>query len=285
MPAPVVAVLNMKGGVGKTTVATHVPKEIYISKRVSVLLLDLDPQYNMTQQLVTPTRYESLAQSKQSVLRLFEPTPANDFFDVNTTSDEPPSPLSISYRLRHLTNAPEKNISIIPGTFELTKYSFITENQKLTHARNYFKRAISKARNEFDLIVIDMNPSSSFLTFCGLAVATDVVSPVRPDKFSLLGLDLVRRLIEHPSVDPKPNWHVLMNCIGRSNGMTDIEREVRLAPYYQTKLLNNRLYFSGVLEARSDYTGFASDKKVKNKNLIARDLRNVGLELCGRIGL
>jgi chromosome partitioning protein len=108
------------------------------------------------------------------VMRLFEPAPAADFFDINMSSSPPPKAADVSIHLRHFTAAPKIIISLIPGTFELTKYSFIPDNDKLKHARDFFKRFISAARSEYDIIVLDMNPSSSFLTFAGLSVATDV---------------------------------------------------------------------------------------------------------------
>ncbi|GJD47225.1 hypothetical protein AFCDBAGC_5117 [Methylobacterium cerastii] len=285
MPAPVVAALNMKGGVGKTTLAAHVFREVFATKSLSVLLIDLDPQYNLSQQLLTKRTYESLGSSGKTALRLFEPAPTSDFFDINTSKMEPNNPKEFAFQLMYLVTKPNKNISLIAGTFELTKYSFISDNSKLNHARDHFKHAISKARSEYDLIVLDMNPSSSFLTLCGLAVATDVFSPVRPDKFSVLGLDLVKRLIDHPSVSPAPNLHIVMNGVRRGHSITDTEKDIRVADFFKDKILTNRIYHSGVLAARSDYTGFASERKVANKIQISGELRNVGVELCGRMGL
>jgi chromosome partitioning protein len=285
VPAPVIAVLNLKGGVGKTTLAAHVFREVFTSKRVSILLIDLDPQFNLSQQLLAQSRYNSLVAEDKTALRLFEPAPTSDFFDVNVVGNDPPAPSSLSARLRYLVLAPETLLSLICGTFELTKYSFIEDHAKLAHARNFFKRAISKARAEFGLVILDLNPSSSFLTFCGLSVATDILSPVRPDKFSVLGLDLVRRLIDHPLVTPKPALHIVMNGVKRGKGITAPEREIRTADYFKNCILTNRIYESGVLVARPDYTGFASERGVSNRYLIASELRQVGLELCQRIGL
>lgn len=285
MPAPVLAVLNMKGGVGKTTISAHMPREILTQKKKSVLLVDLDPQYNLTQQLLEPDQYDKAVGEGRSSLRLFEPAPVSDFFDVNVTSDEPPAAKAVSVSLRYLTAQPDITISIVPGTFELTKYSFISDQTKLGHAREYFKRAISKARSEFDLVVLDMNPSSSFLTFCGLSVATDILSPVRPDKFSVLGLELVKKLIDHPAVGGKPALHIVMNGVKRTQGLTQTEQDIRSAPFFKDRLLSNRVYQSGVLTARSDFTGFIQERKVARKNEVSADLRKVALELSGKIGL
>lgn len=245
----------------------------------------MDPQYNLSQQLLQPDDYEKLASEARTALRLFEPAPPSDFFDINVSVKEPPDPASIAELLFYLESDPEKKISIVPGTFELTKYSFIEDHTKLSHARAFFRRAISKARESFDLIVLDLNPSSSYLTFCGLSVATDVLSPVRPDKFSVLGLDLVRRLIDHALVSPKPRLHIVMNGVKRRTGISGPEQDIRTTTYFKDRILVNRVYESGVLVARPDYTGFASDRKVSNKNLIASELLQVGVELCGKIGL
>jgi chromosome partitioning protein len=285
MPGPAIAVLNLKGGVGKTTLAAHVFREVWAAKRLSTLLIDLDPQYNLSQQLLTPNQYDRLVNMDKTTLRLFEPAPPADFFDINTDSNQPPEPINIAHEVRRSMVYENKTISLIAGTFELTKYSFVEDHLKLTHARNFFKRVISRARATFDLVVLDLNPSSSFLTFCGLSVATDVLSPVRPDKFSVLGLRLVRRLIEHPLVEPKPQLHIVMNGVKRGQGLTVPEREIRTAEFFQDCILANRVYHSGVLVASPHYTGFASDRGIAYKYQVASELRLVGMELCGRIGL
>lgn len=284
MAAPVLAVLNLKGGVGKTTIASNISYEIFQNKIKKVLLLDMDPQYNLSQQLLTKSQYDGMQNSSKNILRLFEPAPVSDFFDVNTSSNIPPLPSESSNMLRYLINHPEKTISIVPGTFELTKYSFINDNDKLSHAKAYFKHAISLARNEYDLVVLDMNPSSSFLTFCGLTVATDVLAPVRPDKFSVQGLDLVKRLIDHPLVQPKPSLHIVMNGIKRTAALTSTEKDIRQAEFFKDRILANRVYMSAVLTARDDYTGFAKHRKVSGKKRIAEDLRAVAYELWARMG-
>ena len=43
---PVVAVLNMKGGVGKTTICSNVSLSVFENHEVGTLLIDLDPQFN-----------------------------------------------------------------------------------------------------------------------------------------------------------------------------------------------------------------------------------------------
>lgn len=285
MTAPVCAVLNMKGGVGKTTLTANLAREILSGKRISILLVDLDPQFNLTQQLMTSDTYEKAVEDGRTVLRLFEPAPVSDFFNVNVSKSEPPKARDIAYSLRWFVKTPEVQIALIPGSFELTKYSFIEDGTKLNHAKEFFKRFISEAKKSFDLVLLDMNPSSSFLTFAGLSVATDVLSPVKPDKFSMLGLSLVKRLLEHKALPNVPRMHIVMNAVGRAEGITGTETEIRSVDFFKDCILSNRVYQSKVLAARPDYTGFASDRPVAHRRTISAELRAAGVELVERMGL
>lgn len=275
----------MKGGVGKTTISAHVSRELHEAKFAAVLLVDLDPQFNLTQQLVTQKRYENLIAEGKTIMRAFEPPPVQSFFDISVSDDDPPSARDISTTLFRFPNTPLKSLSLIPGSFDLTKYSLIPDPAKLNHAAKYFKHFISNARKEFDIIILDMNPSSSFLTTAGLSVATDIISPVRPDKYSMLGLRLVKQLVDHPSIASNPNHHVIMNVKSRGGPMTNVEKEIRTDAYFGDKIFTSRIFHSGLLEAKSDYTGFASDKKVSNRNRVKAELRSVATELWQRVGL
>jgi CO dehydrogenase nickel-insertion accessory protein CooC1 len=53
MAGQVIAVLNMKGGVGKTTVSPHVMRVLYHNMQRKILLVDLDPQFYLTQCLMS----------------------------------------------------------------------------------------------------------------------------------------------------------------------------------------------------------------------------------------
>lgn len=57
---PVVAVLNMKGGVGKTTLSANIFRVLFERRQAGTLLLDLDPQFNLTQALFTRSAYDKL---------------------------------------------------------------------------------------------------------------------------------------------------------------------------------------------------------------------------------
>src|SRR2546430_5113108 len=80
--APVVSVLNMKGGVGKTTIAANLFRELYrrIGDGKKTLLIDFDAQFNLTQSVITEKNYEALQKAKKTIWSVLEaPTPSSVF--------------------------------------------------------------------------------------------------------------------------------------------------------------------------------------------------------------
>src|ERR1700681_4114532 len=96
----VVSILNMKGGVGKTTISAHVMRVLYRRRQKKVLLIDLDPQFNLTQALVTRAHYDNLKSQNKTIFTAMEPPPSVSLFDVAVTTLPPPPPTDISIRLR-----------------------------------------------------------------------------------------------------------------------------------------------------------------------------------------
>lgn len=79
-PAPVVAVINMKGGVGKTVLSANVFREVFASKKVRTLLVDFDAQFNLSQLLLTYAEYGGLRDAKKTVFHILEaPLPESVF--------------------------------------------------------------------------------------------------------------------------------------------------------------------------------------------------------------
>lgn len=193
--APVVSVLNMKGGVGKTTISANVFRHLYFRLRKSTLLVDFDPQFNLTQTIISQHAYEKHKNARRTIQAVMEPEPTHSIFAVKTNLGPPPLEHDVSVGLRHIVATPEINLALIPGDFGLVKYSLIMDQAVLTPIRERFLRFIQETRKTRDLICIDCNPSSSFMTLCSLMASTHVLVPVRPDRYSVLGLELLEQFI------------------------------------------------------------------------------------------
>jgi len=281
MSAPVISILNMKGGVGKTTASAHVMRVLYHQLQKKVLLIDLDAQFNLTQSVQTQSQYDKVVDESHTVMSCFEPLPSNDFFRVKHSDQPPPLSSEISIRLREIGKGTKARLDLIPGSFELVKYSMIDDAGQLKHAANYFKRFISQARKEYDLIVLDCNPSSSFVTKCALENSSHVLSPVKLDKFSVLGVGLVDQLFTHLGLSP--SHMILINGVRRYDPISPVEVELRAHGRFGTKVLLNRLVHSKILSADPSYTGFATDKGGPYSNVLRIEIRKIAKEISDRV--
>jgi chromosome partitioning protein len=281
----VISVLNMKGGVGKTTISAHVMRVLYHMRSKKVLLVDLDPQFNLSQCLLTRANYDKLKKEGKTVFMAMEPLPNIGIFDVATTMNPPPQPSTIAYRLRQFRDL-SAYLDILLGDFDRVKYSLIDDRLKLDKAQQRFLHFISLARTEYDVVVIDCNPSSSFITLCALRACSKLLVPVRPDLYSVLGLELVSDFLDRiPTINPKPEIAILLNGIPTHGYDRRTEAELRGHNTFGPLVLTNRLRQSQLLGASSGYTGFATDKPVPYRNLLRTEIGAIVAELAQRWGL
>jgi chromosome partitioning protein len=72
----VVTVMNMKGGVGKTTVCMHIggllPQRSFAWGKKNVLLIDYDPQFNLSQALLASRRYFQIEKQYKTCLAILQ---------------------------------------------------------------------------------------------------------------------------------------------------------------------------------------------------------------------
>lgn len=286
---PVVAVLNMKGGVGKTTISAHVFRALYQIKRIGTLLVDLDPQFNLTQQLFTRVQYDALKAAGQTIAKVMEKPSNVGLFDINTASVTPPDVSAVAKDLFYFNDAKDVKLSIVPGDFALVKYSLMDDNAKLGAVRKRFLTFVDNSKKSYGVVCIDCNPSSSFLTLCALKACTHVLVPVRPDRYSILGLEILAEFIESvPEINPKPQIVVAINGVPRSNPGPEIdaiETELRGHAIFGARTLSRSLRTSGYLSAKPDYTGFAMDQRGPWSDTIKSELRATALELATKLGI
>ena len=284
-PAPVVAVLNMKGGVGKTTISAHVMRVLYHRHRIKTLLVDLDPQFNLSQALVSRATYDKLKDHNLTISAVMEPPPLMGLYDIRTSDTPPPKAADIVRRMSYFPTLP-LSLDLLAGDFRLVKFSMIDNRLKLDSAKERFRRFIGESRKDYGLICIDCNPSSSFITSCALHACTHVLVPIRPDRYSVLGLEILYDFVtDIPTINPKPEILALLNGIPRRNYDRAVENEVRAHKTFGNKMLTKPLYQSGLLEAKTGYTGFATDKPVPWRDLLRKEISAVVDELVSRLGI
>lgn len=231
---PVVAVMNLKGGVGKTTVSAQVFGTLQAETGGRVLLIDFDPQYNLTQHFYTMGDADRLAAADRSVISLFEKSrihlpaltsPAENWSEIREDIFDPAPRRLISSAIL----PPEMPgwLDLVAGQFEISKYAFAAKPLALDSIRRNFRRAIDQFRSAYDLIIFDTNPNATFLTMCALQAADRVIAPMHADEFSLRGVKLLNSLIRSQMAGERPpELSVLFNAVAR-NEQSDFEADAR----------------------------------------------------------
>jgi chromosome partitioning protein len=194
---PVIGLFNMKGGVGKTTLALQLAARLNVFYGRRVLLIDVDPQQNLTDFLLTRAQLETALRTNKSVIGLFEPTKigaadGNDKFSCDPRPLQNGSSPDLPTKL-HL-NLIATPFDCIPSDMYAIKYT------KLDRAgygyEGNFAAALARLKKNYDYIVIDCNPSVSFLTGVALKVCNHILIPIKPDVFAFSGLQFTQVVLQ-----------------------------------------------------------------------------------------
>jgi len=196
----IIAVVNQKGGVGKTTTAVNLTAALTEAGK-KVLLCDFDPQANATSGLGLDKR--KLRKSVYDVV--INGLPAAEAIVSTKFGDVLPS-----------------SSSLAGAAVELI--SMENANQQL-------RRGLEQVQDQYDVIFIDCPPSLEMLTINALAAAESILIPVQCEYYALEGLaDLMTtlRLIKkriNPTLDI---FGVALTMFdGRTNFSTQVAQEVR----------------------------------------------------------
>lgn len=226
---PVIAVMNLKGGVGKTTVSAQVFGAWQEHFGGRVLLIDLDPQYNLTQTFYPMEMADASSAEDRSVISLFERSrlhardavsPAENWLGL-TAAPFTPAPRDQFVHPILGEDGPPGRLDIVSGQFEISKYAFASDPDVLAAIKQHFLRSVDHYRSEYDLIVFDTNPNATFLTRCALEAADRVIAPMHADIYSLRGVRLLGQVIRNQIEEGRrPQLSVLFNAVNRNEQST-----------------------------------------------------------------
>jgi chromosome partitioning protein len=158
-----VAVINQKGGCGKTTVSINLASALAAENK-KTLLIDMDPQGHCAVGLAVPE--EQIEQSVYDVL-------------VSSRRGETVKFTEILWEI-------SDNFELAPASIDLA--AFEQQTNGIVDRENCLKDILKTVEKDYDYVVIDCPPAVGLLTFNALRAATDVIVPVETGYFSLHGL-------------------------------------------------------------------------------------------------
>lgn len=196
-----ISVLNIKGGVAKTTSAINVAA-ILADEGNKVLVVDVDAQSNLTMAFK-----------------------AYDIDDLSVSDILLSKDVDVEEAIKETEY---ENIDILPANISL---AFAEKKILLDITRsqqNRLKKVLDKVSDRYDYCIIDCPPSLNMITINALVASDEVIVPIKIDKFALDGLEYLLESIDEIKEEFNPNLQ-FKGCFVTMDTSTTVNKEIKKA--------------------------------------------------------
>ena len=214
----VVSVINYKGGVGKTTLTANLGAYATSAGR-RVLMIDLDPQTNLTFSFMTPDVWREKYAEKKTF---------KNYFDAVIVDDNPIP--SLRKYLISLTNwdalrlGNEKfdlissHLGLIDLDIKLANKIIVASPEQWASTTlktfSYLRKSLAEFQNEYDIVIIDCSPNFGVTVKNALFASDYYIVPARLDYLSMLGIDSLEDNVKKFKEECKKHIETLINTFG-----------------------------------------------------------------------
>jgi chromosome partitioning protein len=303
----VVAFINYKGGVGKTTLASNIAADL-AARGKKVLCVDLDPQSNLTFSFFKVDEWKNNFQDNTTIKNWYD-----DFINMkeeNEISKYIVRPTRVNAIVRGDLDLICSHLGLINVDLEL---AIMLGGASQRQQRNNFLKVHSRLReglktldDKYDIAIIDCPPNFNIVTKNALVASDYYVVPARPDYLSTLGLEELQRNIfellndynynvghqsfnDYKEIEPK-SLGMIANMIGvkdnkpistQSHYITHAEK--RGTKVFNAKIRDNKTYYASAPEEGIPVV--LKRPKDKTERIINEELRELTSEFIEKVGL
>ena len=205
MKRSTIAVMNTKGGVGKSTLVLAVAETLTAVHGKSVLVIDSDSQASVSSMLMTSVRLHKLQSDATTIVDLL----------ANTVLQRQPLDWAKFVVAGSSDIDDATGLYLIPSDMQLTLFEREVSRESLHGAlRTTIHALLEGVRAAFDVVLIDCPPGLSVLTESWLREADFHISPTKPDYISVCGLEVFRRFKAlNPEMGFAENLGVVVNLM------------------------------------------------------------------------
>ena len=261
----IIAISNQKGGVGKSTLAVNLTGALArglgspTPDQTKVLLVDADPQANATAVFLTA----------QFTLGPLENTATTDEVVVHN------APVQNAVQTLALEGHglyPPASFDLLPSHIRLARAEM--DLIGVLRREDRLADALKELKNDYDFIIIDCPPSLGLLTLNGLMAAKQVLIPVEPGYFPLIGLGLLQDTITSVA---RINNLTVLGIVPTMVSRTVETRETleALQQVFGDKILPaipNRVAFRNAHAAQTDIFGYEAGEAAESFAALAREV-------------
>jgi chromosome partitioning protein len=213
----VIATVNMKGGVGKTTLTVNLATSLAKNHQKRVLVVDLDTQISATLSLIPPQEFAKARRERRTLSHLI-------YQSIRPKSQS-------KYSIRDIIKpyiCSVKQLDLLPGDIDLYDEYLVSEmlhKQAVVEGKgdfnevwNQFEKQLIRGIlepiiDEYDFIILDCAPGYNLLTRSGIVGSDFYLLPARPEPLSIIGIQLLERRIaklrESHGIDSPLNLRLL----------------------------------------------------------------------------
>jgi chromosome partitioning protein len=194
----IVSVINYKGGVGKTTITANLSAELAL-RGYRVLMIDLDPQANLTFSFVRPEIWASKYSTSKTIKDWYESFENRKIQDLTKLIV---TPTKVQQKLLHngRLDLIASHLDLINIDLELAqelggsslrqvKRNFLKVHRRLAEGTNQLE-------SQYDIVIIDCPPNFNIVTKTAIVASTHLLIPARADYLSTIGIDYLSRQLK-----------------------------------------------------------------------------------------
>jgi len=214
----VIATVNMKGGVGKTTLTVNLATCLAKHHQKRVLVVDLDTQISATLSLIAPQDFAKARKARRTLNQLID----------KAIRPNRHAKLKIQDVIQSYVCS-VKGLDLLPGDIDLYDEYLVSEMLHQEASReetpnfnqvwNRFERLLIKSILEpvidnYDFIILDCAPGYNLLTRSGIVASDFYLLPARPEPLSVVGIQLLERRIAKLKESHKSNMSLDLQLLG-----------------------------------------------------------------------
>ncbi len=211
------AVCNMKGGVGKTTLSIMIAESLSALANKSVLVLDLDAQGSLSYAMMGRSRYEQALSSKRVLSKFFEAKSQNKPISFSGCVVEKASLLKECASLDLAPSDMQLQLVERQAIGKLAKLSLdnLWKDAPEATTAAWLRSEVRALRGKYDWIIFDCPPGISIFAYAGIACSDAILMPMTPDYLSMQAIrTMVERFLPQLATQhrPKRRLTILNKC-------------------------------------------------------------------------